>query len=512
MEVFALGLKLKEEGAATVQAATQKLNTELNRTAGAANNAAKAVQTAQLNAAKGSLAFGGMARSMAQTGSAASLMSGGIVEAGTHIATFLGPQGVLLMAVTGLVVAVRNAFKTIREDVLKEQQGMIADSRKFFAQMSALGTATSREQLTEALTQISRGQLFVISEQALRILPESERQAALAERGLVRLREEYARLQTQQSELIALEARWTAGERSQELASALSTARTNAKGLPELMGQYALAIDNLGRMAETANSRLLQLDVTIKDKYFTKQGSLDALMGKLPRFSLLEQARTGGRGVTSIGGSVSAAAAQFREQTRQLVDETAVDAANLQSQIRDTLAQSIGDGITDGIAAGFERGFATGRIGEGFKSLAGTMLSGLGSAMIQFGKASLVASTLMQEIRDSLSALTPKGAVVASLAMIAAGGALRGVAQSAFGGMGGGGGMAVTPTTPFGIPMTGAAMGPTQLIFGATSATTAAGMTPRQAMNVTLIGPNDPTAQRAMQELMRNANQRGTLG
>ena len=105
-------------------------------------------------------------------------------------------------------------------------------------------------------------------------------------------------------------------------------------------------------------------------------------MGKLPRFSLLEQARTGGRGVTSIGGSVSAAAAQFREHTRQLVDDTAVDAANLQSQIRDTLAQSIGDGITDGIAAGFERGFATGRIGEGFKSLAGTMLSGLGSAMM----------------------------------------------------------------------------------------------------------------------------------
>jgi hypothetical protein len=341
-------------------------------------------------------------------------------------------------------------------------------------------------------------------------LPESERQAALAERGLVRLREEYGRLQTQQSALIALEDRWTGGERSQELASALSTARTNAEGLPELMGQYALAIDNLGRMAETANSRLLQLDVTIKDKYFTKQGSLDALMGKLPRFSLLEQARTGGRGVTSIGGSVSAAAAQFREQTRELVDETAVDAANLQSQIRETLAQSIGDGIGDGIAAGFERGFATGRIGEGFKSLAGTMLSGLGSAMIQFGKASLALSELMDGLIASFASLIPGGAKARAIAMIALGASLKGVASAAFGGMGGGRGMAMTPMTQFGIPMTNT--GPTQLIFGATSATTAAGMTPRQAINVTLIGPNDPTAQRAMQELMRNANQRGTLG
>lgn len=504
MEVFALGLKLKEEGAATVQAATQKLNTELNRTAGAANNAAKAVQTAQLNAAKGSLAFGGMARSMAQTGSAASLMSGGIVEAGTHIATFLGPQGVLLMAVTGLVVAVRNAFKTIREGVLKEQQGMIADTRKLFAQMSALGTATSREQLTEALTAISRGQLFVISEQALRLLPESERQAALAERGLVRLREEYGRLQgelTNASVTLRQFGMIPAAERTDAQRNAITRANESIRTATPLLGAYVTEIERLERLAAIATARLNALPVAVQNVTAATQ---EAARPALPAM---------GAATERIAG-LSVGAADFRAQLQPLTGgisgAAAEAAAKIEQDMRETFAQGIGNGIGDGIAAGFERGFATGNIGEGFKSLAGTMLSGLGSAMIEFGKASLLASTFMQRIKDALANFSPKAAIAASVLMIAAGGALRGVAQSAFGGMGGGGGIPVTPTTPFGIPMTNT--GPTQLIFGATSATTAAGMTPRQAMNVTLIGPNDPTAQRAMQELMTKANQRGKLG
>ena len=51
-----------------------------------------------------------------------------------------------------------------------------------------------------------------------------------------------------------------------------------------------------------------------------------------------------------------------------------------------------------------------------------------------------------------------------------------------------------------------------QIIFGATSATTAAGMQPRSSTNVTIIGPNDPSAQRAMQELLAKANSRGRVG
>ena len=506
MEVFALSLKIKEEGAATVQAATKKLNAELDRTAQASQVAGKNLQTAQLNAAKGSLAFGQMARSMAETGNAASMMSGGIVEAGTHIATFLGPQGILLMAVTGLVIAVRNAFTTIREDVLKEQQGMIADTRRLFGQMSALGTETSRETLTQALTQISRGQLFVIGEQALRLLPESERQSALAERGLVRLREEYARLQDELSNARAELTRLgmiPAVERSEAQRNAITRANESIRTGTPLLGAYVNEIDRLQRLADIANARLSQLPVAVE----TVTAAAVQARPVLPR--------AGTAAATGLGLPSSAElAAQFRPQIQSLTGGATAAAAQevlqLEQQLRETFAESIGNSIGDGIAAGFERGLATGKIGEGFKALAGTMLSGLGSAMIQFGQASLIAGEFMDKIKNALAEMSPKKAIAYSLLMIAAGGALRGVASRAFGGMGGGGGIPVTPTTQFGIPMT--ATGPTQLIFGATSATTAAGMTPRQAVNVTLIGPNDPTAQRAMQELLRNANQRGTLG
>jgi hypothetical protein len=187
------------------------------------------------------------------------------------------------------------------------------------------------------------------------------------------------------------------------------------------------------------------------------------------------------------------------------------EADKLAVSMETTFAKSIGDGIVEGISAGFERAFATGKIGEGFKALGGTMLAGLGSAMIQFGKAGLSAALLMDGFLKSLSAMLPGGAVAKAVAMIALGGTLRGVASAAFGGGGGGGGIAVTPTTQFGIPMQGDGT-VTRLIFGQTSATTAAGMQPRQATNVTIIGPDDPKAQRAIEELITKGRRRGTLG
>jgi hypothetical protein len=182
------------------------------------------------------------------------------------------------------------------------------------------------------------------------------------------------------------------------------------------------------------------------------------------------------------------------------------------AQIRETLAEGIGASIGDGVAAGFERGFSTGKISEGFKALAGTLLSGLGSAMIRFGTASAGFAKLQAKIISGLTSLNPATTIAGAVAMIALGGALKGAAQSMFGGGGGGGGSAaVMPVTPFGNPMQGDGS-VTRLLFGQTSATTAAGMQPRTATNVTIIGPDDPKAQRAIEELITKGQRRGTLG
>lgn len=180
-------------------------------------------------------------------------------------------------------------------------------------------------------------------------------------------------------------------------------------------------------------------------------------------------------------------------------------------QLRDTFANSVSTAIVAGFSIGIENAIASGNIGEGFKALTTVMLAGLGDAMVQFGTASLAASELMTKIQTSLASLLPGGATVASIAMIALGAALKGTARAAFGrGGGGGGGGAAFSSISFGGGMTSGQT--TQLIFGSTSATTAAGMQPRSATNVTIIGPNDPSAQRAMQELLAKANSRGRVG
>jgi len=77
-----------------------------------------------------------------------------------------------------------------------------------------------------------------------------------------------------------------------------------------------------------------------------------------------------------------------------------------------------------------------------------------------------------------------------------------------FGGQKGG---AASSVRSFGGNSVAPGLPTTQLVFGSTSATTGSGMNPMTPMNVTVIGPNDPSAQRAIQELMNKANNRGRL-
>lgn len=180
-------------------------------------------------------------------------------------------------------------------------------------------------------------------------------------------------------------------------------------------------------------------------------------------------------------------------------------------QWQQDFADTVAGAMVAGFAGGIEQAIASGSIGDGFKALGAILLAGLGSAMIDFGKAALVASTLMAKVKAALATLNPWMGAAAAVALIAAGSVLRGVATRAFGGMGGGGGGVGGVG---GMSFAGAAAGgtmdmSTRLVFGNNSVSTAAGMTPRQANNITIIGPDDPRAQRAITELLNNASGRG---
>jgi hypothetical protein len=169
------------------------------------------------------------------------------------------------------------------------------------------------------------------------------------------------------------------------------------------------------------------------------------------------------------------------------------------------LNQILGAGIANAFQALTARG---GNIGDAFKALGQTILAGLGDMLIQLGTSLLPVAALLAKVRAALLSLNPAAMVAAAVGLIAIGGMMKGAASR------------LTPTGA-GAPITSGGFGYTGMgggggitLPGVTYLPTAAGGMGSRVMaanpvNVTIIGPNDPTAQRQMQELIQNANRRG---
>jgi len=201
---------------------------------------------------------------------------------------------------------------------------------------------------------------------------------------------------------------------------------------------------------------------------------------------------------TAVGGikpSLDVARAEFNQQMESF-------AADLDTQLKNTLV--------DGLVSGIESAIASGSIKQGFKALGATILSGIGNILIQLGSAMLPVSKLVAKLWASLASLNPVAMAAAAVGMIAIGAAMRGVAgRIAGGGMAGGGGGNVSGFSAPALASSGAMTLPTQF-YGPTAAGAANTIERVNPVNVTIIGPNDPAAQRQMQELLRNANRRGS--
>jgi hypothetical protein len=165
-----------------------------------------------------------------------------------------------------------------------------------------------------------------------------------------------------------------------------------------------------------------------------------------------------------------------------------------------TIAGALEQGFSDGIVAAIN----SGRISDLWKVMGQTMLAQLASMMVNVALSYIGYAKMIASIQKFLIA-NPVAAVAVAATMLAFAYNNGGKATSGNSVVGGSAGGLVTG-------MTAGGSSTQQIIFGQTSATTASGMTPRQATNVTIIGPNDPSAQRAMQELLNKANSRGSLG
>ena len=239
-----------------------------------------------------------------------------------------------------------------------------------------------------------------------------------------------------------------------------------------------------------------------------------ALEGATVRRSLAEaQAAMAAGAVGAIGRTVSAGPSLAIDPSGIRASAQQIGAL-IDTEFRDNVlatAQKLGDQLRDTLGASIASAFETlvtrgATIGDAFGALGATLLRGLGDMLVTFGTALLPVAKLFAGVVASLTSLNPVAMTAAAVGLIAIGGMMRGAAGRAFGGIGGGsapvmaggglGGLAGPATLP-------------GLSFGPTMASSAASVPAAAPVNVTIIGPNDPQAQRQMQELIRNAQRRG---
>lgn len=182
-------------------------------------------------------------------------------------------------------------------------------------------------------------------------------------------------------------------------------------------------------------------------------------------------------------------------------------------------AQTLGQSIVSGITMGMESAFSGGGLGNGFRKMLGALLSGLGDIAIRFGTESAAFLELMDAIMKAITFFNPEMGLVAAFGMIALGAALKaaGSAMSGHGsGSGGGGGGTGGGTTnatggsySSGLPQ----IGMISPVSGASRSIGNAGSLAQMQpviVNATIIGKDDPSAQRALLEMISRAQRRGT--
>lgn len=208
--------------------------------------------------------------------------------------------------------------------------------------------------------------------------------------------------------------------------------------------------------------------------------------------------------ITTIGAGAAEAMRTSVQRSMEIANEIVrSELATAMADVQQTFATGFGNALGQGIAAGFETALSQKSIGQGFKALTGTILASFGSMLVQFGTKALIASKQIQNLFATLFTPGPMSAFAAA-AIIAIGAGLMAAGRGITASVGPtGGGFAAGSSMPSGpITLPG-------INFGPTMSRSAADLTPANNLTFNIIGTNDPSAQRQLQEMLRNADRRG---
>jgi hypothetical protein len=547
MRVFSVEMLVKEEGAAVVEAALKRLKGEtaavaaqmktttsqVTSTGKAMRDAGAGTQIAGDRAAKAAIGFAAVGQSIARTGSLTADAGTRIIEAGSQIATMFGPGGLVVAALLSAGVAISMRMKQARDE--------IEQTKKSFDELADVGNVAG---LKKQLAELTVGR------------PSQNYQD-----GIIALSTELAKLKDKYQGVVFGLDGLTAASRRQILMNA-DLSRQEKDDLIRIgelnskIREKNELVARLNVLLPIASSVAAQnADTTENETAALKELNEELALTNVNRKELIYGIRETSREMDANARSVRAAAAAYEGRLSQRI-QTELKAAPLQSSdieriardaqaateryrlqnavqmdldvtigeitsggvdidqkllkairadnIKTTLADGIRDAVEGGLTSGLEMAMAGGSLSDSFKAMGQAITQAMASAMAKVALAAIGFGTLLEKIQKFMMK-HPALAVASAVAMLALARSMGGGASGAdMVGTGGAGGLTYSAAS---------SAAPTQqIIFGATSATTAAGMTPRSSTNVTIIGPNDPSAQRAMQELMAKADSRGRLG
>lgn len=498
MRVFSVEMLVKEEGAAVVEAALKKLKKEtqavaadmkatsqaVTGTGNAMQQAAGKTQIAGDRAAKAAIGFAAVGQSIARTGSITADAGTRIIEAGSQIAMMFGPKGLAIAALLGFATAALTSFgkasaeaKKMEEEFKKNLQSIVnqGDIMALTNQLRELEMGTPYGRIEKDVINVNDG-LIAMKARLKEIEPLFQIPGFTRLNPEVkRLREDIKNAERDAMDLRAAILGFTTGGTTGAAPITITGATPSVKGggtFKKDFDVYSSARDSALKAFEDQQAAL------------AKRGPLQILP---PNFI---------DGVTAE-----------LEKTAQELERIGVDVMlPVGAVVGSGLSEGLAQGIEGGVRSGLESALASGNIGDAFKAMGQSIIQSLAKAMVNVALQAINFAKMLASIQKFMSA-NPLLALAAATALLMA-------ARAAGGGAGTGSmtAMGSSAGLQYGVAgMTGSGSS-TQLVFGQTSATTAAGMTPRQSNNITIIGPNDPSAQRAIQELLSKADSRGRIG
>lgn len=476
----------------------QAIETTTKRTREFAS-AARAAEVGSMRYARAAFQISGVLTAVAASGNVTAGQMTRLVGLASSVAFAFGPTGAIVGAIGLSILAIGELFKKTTDGMEDLKAKAIKDVHDIFRETN-LARAEARKQEIELAK-------FEVEQEL--IAPTARRDELIARRRQTMPGSTDAQIAAN----ILHQQQLTGGEFT-ELTKKINELQKRLKALTDTAGAAATVVQKLAADERTLSQTRALNAIGAREML---AGGIAGFAGGLSgdaraqdaRVQELMAARDARLRRPTTQGIGAAAAGIAGANQQKIVESLTTPATQAMQEVENIIVGSI-DQATSGIAFALADGFAAAFSGEGFGPLlegfTASLLSSLGGMFIELGKHFIAFGTIMESIKDALTSFfgAGPGAIVGGLALIALGAAMTGGASAIMSGRSARG---AGSTSAGSRSLTDSLA--TYSFNPMTMKMTDLNRSGFTVNNFTIIGPNDPSAQRQLGEVVRKEQRRG---